>query len=343
MQSNIIRGARRLLVTAGVITLVCSVVAPAAVSASNAGGNVPQESTGERPEPGAGRPEAPGGGLGNGNPLGDGEQPASEQGATKRWVCHRTAAEEVNPWELVEVSEHAVQVHQDHHDDWFLDDDDVEALSALLDVELHPAALQALDEDQLAALHASCAARQVVAEGEIIGGGDGGGNIGDGDSTGGDNSSGGGNTGGGGSIGGDDGGDTGGDDGNTGAGGSGQQPSARDPEPIQVGDEEVTPPAAPPAPLPEPQISADEVVAPPPQTPVVNTPAPAGTPKVLGVTTTRIPTRELASGASVTSLPRTGTDSTTFLALAGGLLVATGVGLEALGRRGHLAAAGGRR
>jgi hypothetical protein len=83
-------------------------------------------------------------------------------------------------------------------------------------------------------------------------------------------------------------------------------------------------------------ISSDRVDAPP-----AAAPAPAeDEPEVLGVTTTRTPTQEVA-GAMVTTLPRTGTDHTGLLVVAGGGLVLAGWALQ-LASRYRSTAAGGR-
>lgn len=97
-------------------------------------------------------------------------------------------------------------------------------------------------------------------------------------------------------------------------------------------------------PAPTTEISSDSVEAPTTnEAPQVEPPTRrAGQPEVLGVTTTRTPTRELRGGAvdPITSLPRTGIDSTAVLSAVGTLLVLAGIVLGVLGRRGRSSAGG---
>jgi LPXTG-motif cell wall-anchored protein len=323
MQSNIARGVRRLLVAGGTMTLLLSAAAPGIVSAS---------------------------------------QPEADH---RIWVCHRTASD-TNPWELNQVSVHAAGDDGDlaHHGERTFDDEALaDALGLDSDANLVPLVKQ-LDDEQLRALCED--AEEASTEDDVAdetldddddsdgdegngnenpGGGNGNENPGGGNAGNGNENPGTGNTGGDGNDGdeGDEG-DEGGDD-------TLAPPAERPARPIQVGgDAEELPTAGhPPTPVagtPATETSSDSVEAPAPPAPpapTVETPAPNRQPEVLGVTTTRTPTRELRSSAVVTSLPRTGSDMTPILALVGGLLIAAGFGLAVLGRRGRHAAVGGRR
>jgi len=84
-------------------------------------------------------------------------------------------------------------------------------------------------------------------------------------------------------------------------------------------------------------ISTDQVEAPVEVTP----PAPVveDEPEVMGVTTTRTPTPQVA-GSTMQTLPRTGADRTVVLAAAGGALVLAGLALELASRRRQSVAGG---
>lgn len=327
MHTNTARGTRRLLVAAGTMTLVLSVAAPTVVSASQ-----PAGTPGQAPE-------------------------------GKVWVCHRTGNATPNPWELDSVSANA-QGHEGvgHESDVWFDADHLpllEAWATEAGLDLHQSDLKPFearaDEAQVAALMALCdavAADQddddvVVVDDDVV-------VVDDDDDV---------------ILDDDD--DVILDDDDVVV----DDDVVIDDDDLVVVDDQSTGNHPP---LPDPQISTDSVEKPVVQkpvvqkpvvqkpvvetpatetpvveVPVVETPAaerpvvearrPTTQSEVLGAITARTPTRELRTGAGVTSLPRTGTDSTTFLALVGGLLVATGLGLEALGRRGRLAAVGGRR
>lgn len=129
MQSTTTQGVRHLLVSTGVISVVLSVAAPAALAA------------GSSDQPGE-------------------VAPVVLEQRDKTWVCHQTGSD-TNPWELVHVSENAAG-HDGHDGDVEIEQDDIVAALATWNgvgdavLTSRQATLRHLDEDQLEAVSKAC-------------------------------------------------------------------------------------------------------------------------------------------------------------------------------------------
>lgn len=299
MRSTFTRGTRRLLVTAGVMTLGLSAVAPATVWANGNGRGPDPADTGEVVD------------------------------EAKTWICKPQG----EVWELIHVNRSAlpaqtalgaVEVAGTHVAA-------LEAFAAEHEIDLtSPASMNKLGEDEEQGVDGLCEAVAGDPDGDGPGGEDGGDLGGEDDDDGG--------------PGGEDGGDLGGDDegplgGNGPVGGEGAgAPVTTVDVPVHVPAGPVVVPGteAPRQPLPV-IISTDQVEAPVEVTP----PAPVveDEPEVMGVTTTRTPTPQVA-GSTMQTLPRTGADRTVVLAAAGGALVLAGLALELASRRRQSVAGG---
>jgi len=271
MPSTSTRRTRRLLVTAGVMTLGLSVASPAAVWASNAGGDA------------------------GGSPAGQDDGTGDVVEETTSWICKPMA----DTWELIRVNDHALPAQLALGSLEVVGEDlgTLEELAHDLEIDLtSTAGLNRLGDGEEAALGGFC---QSVAQDDVVDLGDEGlGDDGLGDDGLGDDGLGGGET----------------------------------PTPAIDTDAET-----PRQPQPVVVISTDQVEK-PVVTPVVTPVVSEDQTEVLGVTTTRTPTGGVA-GSTVQTLPRTGSDHTAVLALAGGALVLAGLALELAGRR--TGAAGG--
>jgi len=316
MPSTSTRRTRRLLVTAGVMTLGLSVASPAAVWASNAGGDA------------------------GGSPAGQDDGTGDVVEETTSWICKPMA----DTWELIRVNDHALPAQLALGSLEVVGEDlgTLEELAHDLEIDLtSTAGLNRLGDGEEAALGGFC---QSVAQDDVVDLGDEGlGDDGLGDDGLGDDGLG------------DDGlgdeglGDEGlGDDGlgDDGLGDEGLGDDGLGDDGLGddgLGGGETPTPAidtdaeTPRQPQPVVVISTDQVEK-PVVTPVVTPVVSEDQTEVLGVTTTRTPTGGVA-GSTVQTLPRTGSDHTAVLALAGGALVLAGLALELAGRR--TGAAGG--
>ncbi|MFP5322686.1 MAG: hypothetical protein ACLGIC_12685 [Acidimicrobiia bacterium] len=372
MRNTFTRGGRRLLVTAGVMTLGLAAVAPTTVWANNGLGrgagdaeqHVPpglgQQSHGHghghgqqgQGQGGQGQPGGSGAGLPDGSGAPGGPTVDSDRWS---WVCHRDDPEE--RWELIFVNANSWPAHEAHGDVRIEDlyYDELEAIAEEHDIDLAaPASFNQLGEDEEAVsdlIDDLCVRANGESPGPVSGGGGAGGGAG-GDSSGGDSSGGGnpsnGNPG------------NGNDNGNGNAGednpgnGSGDSSGGGDDEPI-VDDS-----GSGQTPQPVQETPADPVVA--PAQPVDNQ-APPAAPPLQGtppkpvtisddsvvrpvVATPAAPKKDDAEvlGSITTrtpggqvlasqTLPRTGSDLTVALAAAGAALLLAGVALEAASRR----------
>lgn len=381
MRTTYSRGARRLIVTAGAMSLGLAAMAPGAVLAAGGG---PANARG---------PEA-------GGPAVGGAPSAEETPERKVWVCH--ANEGRGEWEIVHVDGNAADTHDGHLQDVVLDDAEVDAVAVAVGVDPGDSNLNSnkVFEDQLVE---KCGAFPggdggsggSGGEGSESGGsgGSGGGSGSEGDGSGGSGGSGsesGGSEGAGGESGGTGGGsgESGGQNGNpdaanpgvgneNGNGNAGGTPPGQGGGDLGGGNggDEVagngggqtppapvvpTPPATPADPVvdraPKPIVISTDTVTKPVVPAHPATPAPAATPAQPATPAPATPARPSISddaevlgavttrtpgGQVVGTLPRTGTGATTTLATAGVALLLAGAALEAASRRTH-ARAGGR-